>query len=105
MLIGILKSIQDGNDYNCPAKEKRRNSRFFINRVHGSIRMFRVYSVIILRKNVAVKRTALPKVIKQNDVSHYFWKKLSKLDVSQNTRKKWRISIKVDEIRLFCLAF
>ncbi len=31
---------------------------------------------------------------KQNDVSHYFWKKISKLDIPENTRKKWRISIK-----------
>ncbi len=56
--------------------------------------MFRVYSIIILCKNAAVKRTVLPEVVKQNDVSHYFWKKLSKLDVSQNTRKKRHISIK-----------
>ncbi len=60
----------------------------FLNRVHGPTRMFRVYSIIILRKNAAFKRTVLPKVVKQNDVSHYFWKKLSKLDLSQNTRKK-----------------
>ncbi len=90
---------------NCPAKEKWRNSKIFQNRVHGSTRMFRVYSIIILCENAAIKRTVLPKVVKQNYVSHYFWKKLSKLGLSQNTRKKWRISIKVDEIRLFCLAF
>ncbi len=46
------------------------------------------------RENATVKGTVLPKVVKQNDVSHYFWKKLSKLDVSKNTRKKWRMSIK-----------
>ncbi len=89
----------------CPAEEKSRNSRFFINRVHGSTRVFRVYYIIILCKNAAVKWTILPKVVKQNDVCHYFQKKPSKLDVSQNTWKNWRISIKVDEIWLFCLAF
>ncbi len=89
----------------CCAKEKCRNSRVFVKQVHWSMRMFTVYSIIILCKNAAAKRTVLPKVVKQNDVSHYFWKKLSKLDVSQNTRKKWRISIKVDEIRHFCLVF
>ncbi len=57
--------------------------------------MFKVYSIIVLRENATIKRTVLPKVVKQNDVSHYFWKKLSKLDVSQNTRKKQRISIEV----------
>ncbi len=62
----------------CPAKEKLHNSRFFINRVHGSARMFRVYSIAILHENAAVKRTVLPKGVKQNDISHYFWKKLSK---------------------------
>ncbi len=77
-----------------PAKEKWRDSRFFIHRVHGSTRMFRVYSIIILHENATVRRTVLPKVVKQNAVSHYFRKKLSKLDVSQNTRKKWRISSK-----------
>ncbi len=50
--------------------------------------MFRVYSIIVLHKTAAVKRTVLPEVVKQNDVSHYFRKKLSKLDVSQNIKKK-----------------
>ncbi len=40
-----------------------------------------MYSVIILCENAAVERTVLPEVVKQNDVS-------------QNTRKKGRISIK-----------
>ncbi len=68
-----VSKAQFDTEVSGPAKEKLRNSRFFINRVHGSKRMFRVYSIIILRKNAAAKRTVLPKVVKQNDVSHYFW--------------------------------
>ncbi len=87
----------------CLANEKWHNSRFFINWVHRSMRMFRVYSNILLREiaMVAVKRTVLPKMIKQNCVFHYFWKKVSKLNVSQNTRKKWRISIKTEFLIYF----
>ncbi len=52
--------------------------------------MFKMYSIIILHENAIVKRTVFPKIVKQNDISHYFWKKLSKLDISQNTREKMR---------------
>ncbi len=37
---------------------------------------------------ISPKRTVSPKMVNQNDVSHYFWKKLSKLDVFQNTLEK-----------------
>ncbi len=78
----------------CPAKEKWGNSRFFINRVHG----FYAYVQNVLYHNTMRKCcchvNSIAKSGKTKWLSHYFWKKLSKLDVSQNTSKKWTISIK-----------
>ncbi len=63
----------------CPAKEKWHNSRFFINRVHGSTHVFRVYSIIILPENAAVEWTVLPKLVKQNDHISLFPEKTKKI--------------------------
>ncbi len=81
----------------CHTKEKWRNWKFFVNRVHWATRMFRVYSIIMLLWKCRCQANSIAKSGKTK------WHNL--LFLKKKTKQITRISIKVDETQLFCLVF